>query len=229
MCGGTLRFRSNIQADMGLSPRVRGNHPHLAGRAHRVGSIPACAGEPPSPADRREHWTVYPRVCGGTPDARVVLNCQAGLSPRVRGNPGHFVFREGGPGSIPACAGEPQENAATRPLTAVYPRVCGGTYPPRLASVPYEGLSPRVRGNHLNRQKTDTPSGSIPACAGEPYIEDEGKRIGKVYPRVCGGTDGKSGGRHDDQGLSPRVRGNLYSHEEKQAMDRSIPACAGEP
>ena len=31
----------------------------------------------------------------------------------------------------------------------VYPRVCGGTVVEMLEGVEYQGLSPRVRGNHL--------------------------------------------------------------------------------
>ena len=50
----------------GLSPRVRGNLPsgRMTGSAAR--SIPACAGEPPSPNSTGGRKGVYPRVCGGT-------------------------------------------------------------------------------------------------------------------------------------------------------------------
>ena len=49
----------------GLSPRVRGSlepHNHVL---VELGSIPACAGEPPVGAQRAEMKRVYPRVCGG--------------------------------------------------------------------------------------------------------------------------------------------------------------------
>ena len=50
----------------------------------------------------------------------------------------------------------------------VYPRACGGTDVLRF-QVRYEvGLSPRVRGNHLQAHIDNHPSGSIPARAGEP-------------------------------------------------------------
>ena len=52
----------------------------------------------------------------------------------------------------------------------------------------YNGLSPRVRGNHDVPAHRVFDLGSIPACAGEPA----GARLGAggqwVYPRVCGGT-----------------------------------------
>ena len=50
---------------------------------------------------------VYPRVCGGTADERIVELMCRGLSPRVRGNralPQHSGYSQR---SIPACAGEP--------------------------------------------------------------------------------------------------------------------------
>ena len=47
VCGGTAMNGSPCDHATGLSPRVRGNH-QLAKRAGReLGSIPACAGEPP--------------------------------------------------------------------------------------------------------------------------------------------------------------------------------------
>ena len=135
VCGGTKRDRTLIGAGRGLSPRVRGNpgmhvYPRVCGGTGVVmWSIPACAGEPHPISAPSGQLTVYPRVCGGT---RVVTvrwcrqdevyprvcggtrqpaqsaNCQAGLSPRVRGNrcwrwQGALRSR-----SIPACAGEPR-------------------------------------------------------------------------------------------------------------------------
>ena len=86
VCGGTFQAAGLARPPKGLSPRVRGN---LAGRRlvqAAKGSIPACAGEPLASRSGLCARRVYPRVCGGTPDGRVVcVRCQ-GLSPRVRGN-----------------------------------------------------------------------------------------------------------------------------------------------
>ena len=115
------------------------------------------------------------------------------------------------------------------------------------------GLSPRVRGNPLNRKILDVVDRSIPACAGEPPWAMAISPSTKVYPRVCGGTpnppglifcvDGLSprvrGNRLPDRrerflnrarrGLSPRVRGNHRCAGKHSARQGSIPACAGEP
>ena len=70
----------------------------------------------------------------------------------------------------------------------VYPRVCGGTTSWTFCHHPEIGLSPRVRGNPAIIRHPVVALGSIPACAGEPYVWDEKASERGVYPRVCGGT-----------------------------------------
>ena len=50
-----------------------------------------------------------------------------------------------------------------------------------------------------------------------------------VYPRVCGGTIATAVGAAFQQGLSPRVRGNLARRRRADVLVGSIPARAGEP
>ena len=195
-------------AKSGLSPRVRGNQ-RAVPSAFRVGrSIPARAGEPPSPAASREIRRVYPRACGGTDAGRAGIRRDAGLSPRVRGNPsapsarsrhqglsprvrGNLgIYRGDGrvEGSIPARAGEPRSAASSSPGPAVYPRACGGTtYHPRGLRI-CAGLSPRVRGNHRWGAMRRAHRRSIPARAGEPVRSISAVKTRAVYPRACGGT-----------------------------------------
>ena len=152
-------------------------------------------------------------------------------------------------GSIPACAGEPPQKIL-RPLRSrVYPRVCGGTVrkgggigvsmglSPRVRGTGLkdpgrtcqQGLSPRVRGNLGGSELRPSVLGSIPACAGEPRLGLGNVARRGVYPRVCGGTAAGRRRVRQDQGLSPRVRGNLSISLSCAAFIRSIPACAGEP
>ena len=72
-------------------------------------------------------------------------------------------------------------------------------------------------------------TGSIPACAGEPYLYRHTGSVYEVYPRVCGGTMLLPYSSRLSRGLSPRVRGNLGMSELACENYRSIPACAGEP
>ena len=153
----------------------------------------------------------------------------AGLSPRVRGNLLALLAQEGRPGSIPACAGEPRAADACARRPSVYPRVCGGTTQSPAQSISRRGLSPRVRGNRFHQFNFNLFNRSIPACAGEPGQSPFGVPASTVYPRVCGGTWGRSSESVLPSGLSPRVRGNRVVITYAAGAVRSIPACAGEP
>ena len=172
---------------------------------------------------------VYPRVCGGTPEIGPQCFQSRGLSPRVRGNPQYSREPELKRRSIPACAGEPSTHCLATYPNRVYPRVCGGTSIPACRRTPATGLSPRVRGNLSRPSFQGALPRSIPACAGEPPLWALDNTLHTVYPRVCGGTRLARRSLPAGRGLSPRVRGNLYLKCLKCGMERSIPACAGEP
>ena len=126
-CGRTGRSRNTNPGHRGLSPRVRGNPPLGLGRSLARRSIPASAGEPPLMTKGKMVDPVYPRECGGTCLARGPRFRDAGLSPRVRGNPDHHDGPRRGQRSIPASAGEPLRHRQTAGPPRVYPRECGGT------------------------------------------------------------------------------------------------------
>ena len=131
----------------------------------------------------------------------------------------------------------------------VYPRVCGGTHLRKPFLKRHHGLSPRLRGNRFEERCQQALIGSIPASAGEPCMKYLWKSLRAVYPRVCGGTAIQNsipaqplvyprvcGGttqvsamKVKQDGLSPRLRGNLGSHNDGSVILGSIPASAGEP
>ena len=168
-------------------------------------------------------------MCGGTASATSVPVPSGGLSPRVRGNRYAVAGVMRGVGSIPACAGEPGAGGAGGERYVVYPRVCGGTQPDIDLADVVKGLSPRVRGNPIQGGIFNDAGRSIPACAGEPMVGLPIITLGKVYPRVCGGTGRRLCRNRGNRGLSPRVRGNPSSIPAAPRPRRSIPACAGEP
>ena len=87
--------------------------------------------------------------------------------------------------------------------------MCGGTATATFLHYLAEGLSPRVRGNHGQQPILERRPRSIPACAGEPLPVVDGRAVAEVYPRVCGGTVADVLTGEVEEGLSPRVRGNL--------------------
>ena len=168
-------------------------------------------------------------MCGGTSPCLPRESQSAGLSPRVRGNRSQRMAQGESGRSIPACAGEPLILPAAASLFQVYPRVCGGTQIQIVRSGIVLGLSPRVRGNLHAGYRGLSPLRSIPACAGEPVLEDLREALVRVYPRVCGGTAFTADDAILNLGLSPRVRGNPSSVPRLWSRKGSIPACAGEP
>ena len=188
VCGGTNAGLDDVQDVGGLSPRVRGNLAPQYAYVRSRGSIPACAGEPGNCRKLVDAVTVYPRVCGGTSEVSLVSQQNAGLSPRVRGNPYIPCKPARLLGSIPACAGEPFSLKCRRLAGPVYPRVCGGTRTTWSCWMMCGGLSPHVRGNRPVSSSLLAWEPSIPACAGEPPPLPPPYRAGQVYPRMCGGN-----------------------------------------
>ena len=93
----------------------------------------------------------------------------------------------------------------------------------------YPCSTPRVRGNQAAWAASKAAAGSIPACAGEPWVGASDADMQLVYPRVCGGTYSATRNSSYVRGLSPRVRGNPSFRLYSCPPLRSIPACAGEP
>ena len=229
VCGATVKMGLLLPSGMGLSPRVRGNPVAAASVAPRSGPIPACAGQPWVGTPGGGQLWAYPRVCGATLICCSVTAGSSGLSPRVRGNlvqEAALVLRHG---PIPACAGQPACNAPGPRQDRAYPRVCGATGNAAANGAPLSGLSPRVRGNLINKMNILGCTGPIPACAGQPKSFAFFFEKATAYPRVCGATPFCCDGRQSEPGLSPRVRGNRRCRGVLQGRAGPIPACAGQP
>ena len=149
-CGGTwVAIKSGrLCIYVGLSPRVRGNRSIAEGLTvvHRLGSIPAGAGEPslrcsgteesiglsPRVRGNRKRQTrydeVYPRGCGGTIHATIYGDEASGSIPAGAGEPVRItVVHMANQGLSPRVRGnQGRQNSSTAP-EEVYPRGCGGT------------------------------------------------------------------------------------------------------
>ncbi len=193
-----------------------------------TGSIPAWAGETTPESVRAKVSTVYPRVGGGNIRRCSACSVSAGLSPRGRGKRGRCLCARGAGWSIPAWAGETQRLDLSAAPLQVYPRVGGGN----VGVCPLQrralGLSPRGRGKPLAAAHGAGSKRSIPAWAGETSTTSVSKISVKVYPRVGGGNHTERTTDMLFHGLSPRGRGKHVQIYERDAVERSIPAWAGE-
>ena len=233
----------------GLSPRERGNLRVPGLVVIPLGSIPARAGEPATPARSRRCRRVYPRASGGTAASVTAWWSRQGLSPRERGNHPRGVPGNVPGGSIPARAGEPTPSPWRRRTAWVYPRASGGTFLVAPLAMLASGLSPRERGNRGEPRPIGIAEGSIPARAGEPNKCELSRDVGRsiparageplalpaahgwtrVYPRASGGTFLVAPLAMLASGLSPRERGNRGEPRPIGIAEGSIPARAGEP
>ena len=146
-CGATNAVKASRPSEVGLSPRVRGNHDRQAALDGVPGPIPARAGQPALAHDVTSLRAAYPRACGATYSVTVSLSPTLGLSPRVRGNLIAVATTPARPGPIPARAGQPGIVEAVAVKNRAYPRACGATRQCQIKICRHSGLSPRVRGN----------------------------------------------------------------------------------
>ena len=152
-----------------------------------------------------------------------------GLSPRLRGS--LFVCYRHTPviGPIPAPAGEPCVFIPNNIDDGAYPRACGGAPNAPRTARDDTGLSPRLRGSPWCPTRPFSPSGPIPAPAGEPSWPAPWIRRRRAYPRACGGAICAISGRYFERGLSPRLRGSRVTLAAAARTPGPIPAPAGEP
>jgi hypothetical protein len=149
------------------------------------------------------------------------------ISQRVRGSQFLNGFKVKLMGSIPACAGEPWPTIESCWWTRVHPRVCGGAIARSPPAFIRQGPSPRVRGSRKLIHRHVYQRRSIPACAGEPFLDAYFSTQLWVHPRVCGGAFRILLDKAEAGGPSPRVRGSLSVCDPHSFTPGSIPACAG--
>ena len=227
--GGAASRWAMLTDAMGLSPHARGSLGGDSNDAVGCGSIPACAGEPATPARRPRRSWVYPRMRGGAAPHSRTSPYGEGLSPHARGSLEPLGLQRPDHGSIPRMRGGAYAyDAADRALdglsphargepgwvlwfgawAGVYPRMRGGAYYRCLGGCGEEGLS-RMRGGART-------------WPGRGDLE-------RVYPRMRGGAWRRCKPSMAGAGLSPHARGSPRWRAAGRAFDGSIPACAGEP
>ena len=186
--GGSRIVAGYAVALAGLSPPTRGIHGMPPNSARSCRSIPAYAGDPGWRISALIASAVYPRLRGGSECPIRLAQRAHGLSPPTRGIPLLSLAAAVAIRSIPAYAGDPELRRPSAKLTAVYPRLRGGSTYSLKRRVCQCGLSPPTRGIHYLAARRRARFRSIPAYAGDPTLSRCVIRRRMVYPRLRGGS-----------------------------------------
>ena len=212
---------------LGSSPRVRGTRLTDGYAPVILRFIPACAGNAGACRIYSLLLAVHPRVCGERMNSFDRAGRAVGSSPRVRGTHQDLEDWDRDGRFIPACAGNAIGIAPQSLALPVHPRVCGERCGTLCAALGCHGSSPRVRGTP-RRARTGAPGCRfIPACAGNASFTGARLAAWPVHPRVCGERPRTGRLPSQSTGSSPRVRGTRMVFVNGVAIDRFIPACAG--
>ena len=226
--GGSREVGGIFMVRTGPSPRARGKPAKDLVISSRTGSIPASAGEAEPRHRRADRREVHPRERGGSDQPARALESAAGPSPRARGKP-QVAFRPVRfQRSIPASAGEASGSRRGCPVPRVHPRERGGSSRRNAATISSLGPSPRARGKPGRSLFRHEAGRSIPASAGEAPLRRNACMVMRVHPRERGGSTSNCAWALMPRGPSPRARGKLVERLAFVAVDRSIPASAGE-
>ncbi len=110
---------------------------------------------------------------------------------------------------------------------SVYPRGCGELYGRETLCRVLGGLSPWVRGTRLLPESWEAANRFIPVGAGNSCSRHARHTQAAVYPRGCGELFLKALRKPSMIGLSPWVRGTLFSGHSVVIAQRFIPVGAG--
>ena len=207
-CGADGRPFSSCARHWGSSPRVRGRHSARHADSGVIGLIPAGAGQT---------WTMFatvavtrahPRGCGA--DCMINLLC-SGLG-----------------GLIPAGAGQTVRGGSGEGKVWAHPRGCGADFHRMLWTIDDLGSSPRVRGRPVVGRARRAGAGLIPAGAGQTPKAQESATHRGAHPRGCGADRSSHLRECAFHGSSPQVRGRPDGVLREKAVERLIPAGAGQ-
>ncbi|MEY9215318.1 hypothetical protein ABH917_004764 [Thermobifida halotolerans] len=238
---------------VGDHPRMRGEHSRTwRGPLWGLGTIPACAGSTlahgvvlsggwgPSPHARgalsHMAWSSlgvgdHPRMRGEHGVWGLAAGGVAGPSPHARGahpRPGPPAVGEGGPGTIPACAGSTVYAKMKVVDVGDHPRMRGEHDAAEEEPGVIVGPSPHARGARPARQGVMPCGGTIPAYAGSTAPAAARAWSLRDHPRMRGEHVG--GGRVDGQrgGTIPACAGSTGCHRGLTRGTRDHPRMRGE-
>ena len=214
-------------AILGSSPRTLGTLRPGAWPAQKDRFIPACAGNARSTIGSRPSGSVHPRVGGERMACMAKTPAVVGSSLHTRGTPGRVARIDLVARFIPAYAGNATSAALGGGSHPVHPRIRGERSTPvyRIRHPP--GSSPHTRGTLLIYFSPDLRMRFIPAYAGNAFAAQATRLFTTVHPRIRGERTADQIAQGKVYGSSPHTRGTLPRKIQHKAIDRFIPAYAG--
>ena len=128
---------------------------------------------------------------------------------------------------IPARAGNARSSRAAVRASSVHPRASGERGSPGSTALNTFGSSPRERGTRHDLPRRRHVVRFIPARAGNAPPRRRSRRRAPVHPRASGEREWNQCAAAKCVGSSPRERGTRRLGQHGQALDRFIPARAG--
>ena len=211
----------------GPSPHARGTRGLRRDRRRQRRSIPACAGNTYSQPGPGRGLTVHPRMRGEHRMCSTKMRAPYGPSPHARGTQQRSVYGVLYGRSIPACAGNTRRGRSGGARSPVHPRMRGEHVTTLVKANGYRGPSPHARGTRSDLRAQRRGLRSIPACAGNTASSMRGPSSPTVHPRMRGEHAKADLVERYRDGPSPHARGTRLALVRLRAVQRSIPACAG--
>ena len=211
----------------GSSPLARGTHGRRAARGRGRRFIPARAGNTRSARGHTYTCPVHPRSRGEHCLRTEIQPSPTGSSPLARGTPADTEQARQARRFIPARAGNTQPAATARPHPPVHPRSRGEHTVNLAVPETVSGSSPLARGTPSNRCGPSDVLRFIPARAGNTRPRPASPAAPPVHPRSRGEHFRRYFRHHPPDGSSPLARGTLHLPVPVAAIQRFIPARAG--
>ena len=213
---------------MGPSPLARGKH--YCGHCCRCGcgTIPARAGETAEHGYSQLANGDHPRSRGGNFTTLEHTIMSTGPSPLARGKLKRRADGRWRRRTIPARAGETQNELEMQRLNRDHPRSRGGNRASCARKWSSTGPSPLARGKLKSLSKEKGTPGTIPARAGETSAFRGRRGMPGDHPRSRGGNRRINQSERPNPGPSPLARGKPGPLRSHQPGTGTIPARAGE-
>ena len=151
----------------------------------------------------------------------------SGSSPHARGTHAVHQIQHSNKGIIPACAGNTISMTRLTIPAWDHPRMRGEHFVATGWNEVGLGSSPHARGTPVTCADVETPSGIIPACAGNTALRNCRPSCGRDHPRMRGEHVKIISHATIHMGSSPHARGTLGKVGGGQRVGGIIPACAG--